>query len=132
MTKLRTHYDNLQVARAASPEVITAAYHALSRKHHPDRNVGDPRAAAAMVLINKAYAILSDPKKRRSHDKWIAEKESSQAQAGNMRTYSQAGRAASPVQPRVRFSLEPQTVLERVARRLKLVRFRNWNSSKTK
>lgn len=71
LTRKRTHYDNLQVARTASPEVIKAAYRSLSAKYHPDRNPGDQRCARIMAIINEAYAVLSDPVRRRQHDAWI-------------------------------------------------------------
>lgn len=73
---MRTHYDNLKVARNAPPEVIRAAYKSLSQKYHPDQNPGDPDAARIMALINEAYRILSDPIKRREHDEWIRRSES--------------------------------------------------------
>jgi len=41
MTRVRTHYDNLKVARDAPHEVIRAAYKTLSQKYHPDRSQGD-------------------------------------------------------------------------------------------
>jgi hypothetical protein len=72
---IRTHYDNLKVTRDASPEVIRAAYRALSQKFHPDRNTGNPEAARIMVLVNAAYEVLSDPGRRRQHDNWIAHQE---------------------------------------------------------
>lgn len=75
MTRIFTLYDVLKVSRDAPPEVIRASYKALSQKHHPDRNPGDARAAAAMQKINQAYAFLSDPEKRRQHDLWVAQKE---------------------------------------------------------
>jgi DnaJ-class molecular chaperone len=40
---IHSHYDSLKVARNAPPEVIRAAYKALSHKWHPDRN-GDTEA----------------------------------------------------------------------------------------
>ena len=76
MGKMRTHYDNLKVARNAPPEVIRAAYKSLAQKHHPDRNSGDPKADQIMKIINDSYAVLSDPVKRHDHDLWIAEMES--------------------------------------------------------
>lgn len=76
LPKVRTHYDNLKVARNAPPEVIRAAYKSLSQKYHPDQNPGDPDAARIMALINEAYRILSDPIKRRDHDEWIRRSES--------------------------------------------------------
>jgi curved DNA-binding protein CbpA len=69
--KVRTHYDNLKVARDAPPEVIRAAYKSLSQKYHPDRNAGDPKASRTMAIINAAYRVLSDPDLRRKHDEWI-------------------------------------------------------------
>jgi DnaJ domain len=68
---LRTHYDSLKIARDAPIEVVRAAYRVLSIKHHPDRNPGDPEAAHTMAVLNAAYAVLSDPEKRREHDEWI-------------------------------------------------------------
>lgn len=69
--KVRTHYDNLKVARDAPPEVIRAAYKSLSQKYHPDRNAGDPKASRTMAIINAAYRVLSDPDLRKKHDQWI-------------------------------------------------------------
>jgi len=73
--KLRTHYDNLKVARDAPPEVIRAAYRALAQRHHPDRNPGNERAAKVMAIVNASYAVLSDPATRKAHDEWIASQE---------------------------------------------------------
>jgi curved DNA-binding protein CbpA len=69
--KVRTHYDNLKVARDAPPEVIRAAYKSLSQKYHPDRNPRDPKASRTMAIINAAYRVLSDPDLRKKHDEWI-------------------------------------------------------------
>jgi hypothetical protein len=76
--KVKTHYDNLQVARNASAEVIRAAYKSLAHRYHPDRNVDDrERSERIMRLINEAHATLSDPRKRAEHDAWIASEEAS-------------------------------------------------------
>ena len=75
MAKIHTHYDNLKVARLAPPEVIRAAYKALSQKYHPDKNPGDETAARIMAIVNTAYGILSDPVRRKEHDEWIAAEE---------------------------------------------------------
>jgi curved DNA-binding protein CbpA len=70
--KLRTHYDNLQVSRAASAEVIRAAYRTLAQRWHPDRNPQDrPHAEWVTRIINVAYEVLSDPTRRAEHDSWI-------------------------------------------------------------
>ncbi len=75
MAQIRTHYDNLKVARNAPPDVIRAAYRALSQRFHPDKNLGDSEAARIMAIINTSYEVLSDPDKRREHDQWIREVE---------------------------------------------------------
>jgi hypothetical protein len=75
MGKIHTHYDNLKVARGAPPEVVRAAYKALSQKYHPDKNPGDERAARIMAIVNTAYGALADPQRRREHDEWIAQEE---------------------------------------------------------
>lgn len=75
MAKIRTHYDNLNVARTADIAVIKAAYKALAQKYHPDRNPDNPNAEWIMQIINKAYEVLSDPIKRAEHDRWIDEQE---------------------------------------------------------
>ncbi|WP_081056747.1 MULTISPECIES: J domain-containing protein [Burkholderia cepacia complex] len=70
--KTKTHYDVLSVARDAPPEVVRAAYKALSQKWHPDKN---PRAEAAEVMraINVAYAVLSDATARTQYDRTLEE-----------------------------------------------------------
>lgn len=76
MSNIRTHYDNLQIARTAADAVVRAAYRGLSQQHHPDKNPNDrTNAERRMKLINEAYAVLSDPAKRREHDQWIMQME---------------------------------------------------------
>jgi len=82
---VKTHYDNLKVARNAPSEVIRAAYRVLAQKYHPDLNAGDVDAARIMKLVNVAYDTLSDPRKRSEHDAWIAEREPPTAGADEMR-----------------------------------------------
>ena len=72
MGKMHTHYDNLKVARMAPQEVVRAAYKALSQKYHPDKNQGSEKAARIMAILNTSYTTLSDPRRRREHDEWIA------------------------------------------------------------
>lgn len=71
MSKLRTHYDNLQVKETAGDEVIKGAYKYLSQKWHPDKHENKEEAERVTKIINQAYAILSDPIQRREHDEWI-------------------------------------------------------------
>lgn len=61
------YYKILQVDPSAEPEVIDAAYKRLMLKYHPDQN-NSPDATRKSQILNKAYAILSDPQKRREYD----------------------------------------------------------------
>lgn len=72
--KEKNHYETLSVARGAPPEVIRAAYRALSQKWHPDKNE-DPEAGRIMQAINAAYVILSDSAKRSNYDRTLEEQE---------------------------------------------------------
>lgn len=65
---MRTHYDNLKVPETATRDAIKSAYRQLCLKHHPDRNPGNADSERIMCIVNDAYAILSDPAKRRAYD----------------------------------------------------------------
>jgi curved DNA-binding protein CbpA len=100
LAKLRTHYDNLKVARDAPIEVIRAAYRSLSQKYHPDKNKDNPRAAEIMAIINASYTVLSDPEKRKEHDAWIAGMErSGKASSGFFRESRGPASPAAPKTP---------------------------------
>ena len=66
----RDYYVVLGVPRTASDKEIKAAYRRLARKHHPDVNPGDKQAEARFKEIGEAYAVLSDPEKRKKYDRW--------------------------------------------------------------
>lgn len=66
-----THYDTLKVVRDAPPEVIRAAYKALSQQHHPDKNPHDSTAASVMQALNASYEVLSDPARRQEYDRLL-------------------------------------------------------------
>lgn len=68
---MNTHYDTLGVTRTAPPEVIKAAYRALSQKWHPDKNKS-VEAPMRMRELNNAWAILSDAKARVAYDNELA------------------------------------------------------------
>jgi curved DNA-binding protein CbpA len=64
----RDYYQVLGIAPDASPEEIKRAYHRLAFRCHPDRNWENREANEEMERINEAYAVLSDPIKRREYD----------------------------------------------------------------
>jgi hypothetical protein len=61
------HYQILGVAPGADGAAIRAAYRALMRVYHPDRN-GDPEAQSRAREITAAFAVLGDPEKRAAYD----------------------------------------------------------------
>jgi curved DNA-binding protein CbpA len=62
------YYEVLQVSPSAEEEIIQAAFRRLATKWHPDRRPGDVEAAQQMRLINEAYHVLTDQKRRRDYD----------------------------------------------------------------
>jgi DnaJ-class molecular chaperone len=71
-------YETLGVKRGDSDEAIRAAYRKLAKKHHPDLNPGDPKAAARFTAINVANDLLSDPEKRAKFDRGEIDAEGNQ------------------------------------------------------
>jgi len=70
---MRTHYDNLSVSEKASPEVIRAAYNALSQKWHPDKHPDQrEKAERYFKIITRAFELLSNPESRAAYDAWLA------------------------------------------------------------
>jgi molecular chaperone DnaJ len=63
----KDYYQLLGISRDADTKTIKDAYHRLAMKMHPDRNPA-PDAEEKFKEISKAYAILSDPKKRARYD----------------------------------------------------------------
>lgn len=64
------YYGILGVPRDATPEEIKSAFRRLARKYHPDVNPNDPSAEEKFKEIGEAYAVLSDPEKRREYDRF--------------------------------------------------------------
>jgi molecular chaperone DnaJ len=64
------YYDILGVARDADAAALKSAFRKLAMQHHPDRNPGDSGAEAKFKEINEAYAVLSDPDKRATYDRF--------------------------------------------------------------
>ncbi len=66
----KDYYQILGVPRNASQEEIKKAYRRLALKYHPDRNRGNKEAEEKFKEINEAYAVLSDPEKRKQYDRF--------------------------------------------------------------
>ena len=66
----RDYYEVLGVGRDADDAAIKKAYRALAKKYHPDMNPGDADAEKKFKEASEAYAVLSDPDKRRQYDQF--------------------------------------------------------------
>ncbi|MDE6875399.1 MAG: molecular chaperone DnaJ [Lachnospiraceae bacterium] len=66
----RDYYEVLGVNKGASDDEIKKAYRQLAKKYHPDMNPGDKEAEAKFKEASEAYAILSDPDKKRQYDQF--------------------------------------------------------------
>ena len=66
----RDYYEVLGVAKDADDNALKHAYRALAKKYHPDMNPGDKEAEAKFKEATEAYAVLSDPEKRKMYDQY--------------------------------------------------------------
>ena len=66
----RDYYEVLGVDKNADDAAIKKAYRVLAKKYHPDNHPGDKEAEVKFKEASEAYAILSDPEKRRQYDQF--------------------------------------------------------------
>ena len=66
----RDYYEVLGVDKNADDAALKKAYRALAKKYHPDMNPGDAEAEKKFKEASEAYAVLSDPEKRRQYDQF--------------------------------------------------------------
>ncbi|XP_026212159.1 dnaJ homolog subfamily B member 12a [Anabas testudineus] len=69
----KDYYQILGVEKTASEEDFKKAYRKLALKFHPDKNHA-PGATEAFKAIGNAYAVLSNPEKRRQYDQYGEER----------------------------------------------------------
>lgn len=62
------YYSALGVGKSASAAEIKKAYRKMAMKYHPDHSKGDKAAEEKFKKISEAYAVLSDPEKRKQYD----------------------------------------------------------------
>jgi molecular chaperone DnaJ len=68
MAQTKDFYAVLGVSSTATQDEIKKAYRKLAKKHHPDANANEPKAAERFKEISEANNVLSDPAKRKQYD----------------------------------------------------------------
>ncbi|WP_157219041.1 J domain-containing protein [Flavisphingomonas formosensis] len=109
MAEVPDFYEILGVSPSSDEDVIRAAYKALMRKFHPDRNMSADATQRA-AEINSAWAVIGDPAKRAAYDRRRADAATiwGQVAAAQSRASSPPPRPSSPPQiipPRLDFPL---------------------------
>jgi molecular chaperone DnaJ len=64
----RDYYEVLGVSRQCTAEELKVAFRRIAMDSHPDRHPNDPVAHDRFKEASEAYAVLSDPERRRSYD----------------------------------------------------------------
>ncbi|XP_048459923.1 dnaJ homolog subfamily C member 18 [Rhincodon typus] len=67
--RCKNYYEILGLSRNADEEDLKRSYRKLALKFHPDKNCA-PGATDAFKAIGNAYAILSNPEKRKQYDEY--------------------------------------------------------------
>ena len=69
---MKNYYEELEVSRNASDEVISRAYKVLAKKYHPDTTTENKQIAEERFKrISEAYEVLSNEQKRAEYDKTL-------------------------------------------------------------
>ncbi|MEM7173917.1 MAG: molecular chaperone DnaJ [Bacteroidota bacterium] len=67
---VKDYYQILGVNPDVTQATLKKAYRKIALKYHPDRNKDNPHAEEKFKEAAKAYAVLSDEKKRRIYDQY--------------------------------------------------------------
>jgi len=59
----------LGLAPDANPDTLKRAFRSLARRWHPDLNGNDPVAEERFKRVNEAYAVLTDPRRKREWER---------------------------------------------------------------
>src|SRR3979411_1071271 len=97
----KDYYQTLGLGRTATNKGTRLASPRLARQFHPDVNK-DPKATERFKLINEAYEVLSDPKKRSKYDQLGADWERIEREQEFARPYQPEPRQGAGQEARLR------------------------------
>jgi curved DNA-binding protein CbpA len=66
----RDYYSDLEINQSDGQEAIQQAYRRLAKRYHPDR--AGLEGAGRFRLIQEAYEVLSDPRRKAAYDETIS------------------------------------------------------------
>jgi len=67
---MKDYYSILGVSRDATEGDVKKAFRKKAMNYHPDRNKDNPDAEEKFKVVNEAYAVLTDKKKRSQYDRF--------------------------------------------------------------
>ena len=70
MAEKRDYYEVLGVSKTATDAEIKKAFRTTAKKYHPDMHPGDKECEEKFKEAQEAYAVLSDPEKRKQYDQF--------------------------------------------------------------
>lgn len=97
---VKNYYVVLGVPRSETLDGIRTAYRDLAKRFHPDR-VGD-EGTRSFQEISEAYGVLSDPERRRAHDRELDEERSPRIDARRPAPRNVRGGRVEPLIPEAR------------------------------
>ncbi|MDO4650569.1 MAG: J domain-containing protein [Eubacteriales bacterium] len=66
----KDYYGILGISKGATDKEIKSAFRKMAKQYHPDTNPDNPEAEKKFKEVNEAYAILSDPEKKKLYDQY--------------------------------------------------------------
>ena len=70
MAEKRDYYEVLGIPKTATEAEIKKAFRTTAKKYHPDMHPGAKECEEKFKEAQEAYAVLSDPEKRRQYDQF--------------------------------------------------------------
>ncbi len=94
---MKNPYEVLGVPTNASIAEIKSAFRSLAKATHPDVNGGNPELTAKFRDVAEAYAVLSDPEKKNTWDKYYQDRVFQKTKFNSSSFYDSSVRATAAI-----------------------------------